>query len=934
MTARRQRKRSTSQDSSQPSAAERYRQAMDRNRYEKTERAQFAHTYDFEFDDFQHSALAEVEAGKNVLVAAPTGAGKTIVGEFALHMALAKQSRAFYTTPIKALSNQKYREFGEQFGTENVGLLTGDVSINGDAPVVVMTTEVARNMIYSGKDLTDLGAVVLDEVHYLADRFRGPVWEEVIIHMPDHVQLVALSATVSNAEEFGDWIDQVRGGCSVIVSETRPVPLYQHMMVGRRLYDLYTPDREGHHVLHGKINPQLRHAISEDRGIQSRSFHESERGLAGGRRMRGSRPRRRRISKPEVIITLERANLLPAIFFIFSRAGCDDAVDAVVSAGVTLTTREEQMQIAAVVDEAVATLSAEDLAVLGIAKWSAALEAGVAAHHAGLLPVLKETIEKLFSAGLIKVVFATETLALGINMPARTVVLDSLRKFNGITHVTLSPGEYTQLTGRAGRRGIDVEGHAVVVHGFDIEPEEVASLASKRTYPLVSAFRPTYNMVANLAANGTLVQAREVMEESFAQFQADRKVVGLARDARKAKEHMDELDGTFECELGDAKEYFTARDDLTRLQKETARRRSIARVHEVEKDILKLTIGDVISLPGRKRPTDAVVTRGPRQGRRGPSVQVVGADGVIQQATADLMPKGVSIVGYMRLRKNQLRRPGRFKAAISSDLRKMRRSGQLGHARRKKVRIPKHIKSQMHRLESQVRNHPVHKCPDRDLHAQNARAWLTARRDYLRLTDRVEKQTSSVAQRFDKIADVLERVGALHDGEITGAGEVLRGIYGEKDLVIALAIRAGIWNELNSAQLAAVVSTCVFEPRKDHDPDTDIPEGPYGALARALHDTELVLNNINRAENDAQAPTTEPLEYGIVSAIYWWVMGDSLSTAVQASDLEAGDWVRWCRQVIDALGQISSMAPAPLRNTARMAQDAIRRSVVALAEAS
>ncbi|MBS6101958.1 MAG: DEAD/DEAH box helicase, partial [Actinomyces sp.] len=363
------------------SAAERYRAAKKRNEYARTARAQFASQFDFELDDFQRAALEIVEEGRSVLVAAPTGSGKTVVGEFALHMALRRQQRAFYTTPIKALSNQKYLEFVAELGSENVGLLTGDTSLNADAPVVVMTTEVARNMIYSGTDLTDLGAVVLDEVHYLADRFRGPVWEEVIIHMPSHVQIVALSATVSNAEEFGAWIDQVRGGCSVIVSEVRPVPLYQHMMVERKLYDLYQPTREGGHALRGKINPQLRHAIARSQGIQSRSPHEAVRGLAGGRRMRGAGRRASRVSKPQIVISLEQAHLLPAIFFIFSRAGCEDALDAVYSAGVSFTTRQEAQEIAAVVDEAVSSLSAEDLGVLGIARWAAALEAGIAAHH-------------------------------------------------------------------------------------------------------------------------------------------------------------------------------------------------------------------------------------------------------------------------------------------------------------------------------------------------------------------------------------------------------------------------------------------------------------------------------------------------------------------------------------------------------------------------
>lgn len=916
------------------SAAERYRAAKKRNEYARTARAQFASQFDFELDDFQRAALEVVEEGRSVLVAAPTGSGKTVVGEFALHMALRRQQRAFYTTPIKALSNQKYLEFVAELGSENVGLLTGDTSLNADAPVVVMTTEVARNMIYSGTDLTDLGAVVLDEVHYLADRFRGPVWEEVIIHMPSHVQIVALSATVSNAEEFGAWIDQVRGGCSVIVSEVRPVPLYQHMMVERKLYDLYQPTREGGHALRGKINPQLRHAIARSQGIQSRSPHEVARGLAGGRRMRGAGRRASRVSKPQIVISLEQAHLLPAIFFIFSRAGCEDALDAVYSAGVSLTTRQEAQEIAAVVDEAVSSLSAEDLGVLGIARWAAALEAGIAAHHAGMLPVMKETVEKLFAAGLIKVVFATETLALGINMPARTVVLDSLRKFNGIAHVDLSPGEYTQLTGRAGRRGIDVEGHAVVVHGSDIVPEEVASLSSKRTFPLISAFRPTYNMVVNLAAAGTLAQAREVMDESFAQFQADRKLVGVARETRLAKERMKELDHGFECELGDAHSYFIVRDDLTRLQKDSAKLRVANQSADTARAIAKLRVGEVVALPGRKRSIDAIVVHDPRPGRNGPSVQVIGADGRVQIVTADSFPHGVSVLGHMRIKKNHIRRPSRFKAAISSELRAMRKGGRLAEPKRKKMPIPRAVQAEIDRLESKVRNHPVHSCPDRDEHARIARAWLSARRDYLRLADKIEADTSSLSDRFDRIVDVLDRVGALHGEEVTEAGQILRGIYGEHDLVTALAIRSGIWDELTSAELAAAVSTCVFEPRKDHDPEADIPGGPSSALARALRDLERILKDVNRAENDAHAPSTGPLEYGIMPAIYWWVMGDDLASAVRSADLPPGDWVRWCRQVIDALGQIASSASEPLRTNAHTAADSIRRSVVALAEGS
>lgn len=915
-----------------PSASERYAAAMQRNAFERTERAQFAHTFDFFLDDYQLTALERVEAGQNVLVAAPTGAGKTVIGEFALHMAATKQLRAFYTTPIKALSNQKYRELTKRFGDERVGLLTGDVAINADADIIVMTTEVARNMIYAGKDLSDLHSIVLDEVHYLSDRFRGPVWEEVIIHTPEHVQLIALSATVSNAEEFGDWIGQVRGGCSIVVSEERPVPLYQHMMVGRKLHDLYAPDQSGHQQLSGRINPELRSAIAHASGIHSRSTYESSRRLAGGRRMRGDRRQSRRPSRPETVISLDRAHLLPAIYFIFSRAGCDDAVDHVVNAGIRLTNASEREEIVRVVDEAIASLEGEDFAVLGLDRWALSLEAGIAAHHAGLLPVMKETVETLFGRGLIKVVFATETLALGINMPARTVVLESLEKWNGVARVSLTPGEYTQLTGRAGRRGIDIEGHAVVHFSRDIGPDEVSSLASKRTYPLISAFRPTYNMVANLAATGTLAQARQVMEESFAQYQADRTVVGYARDLRSTETRMNELADSFSCSAGDSQEYFGLRDDLTRLQKNAAKRRTLVNQSEVEADLLDLRVGDVIEIPGRRRGIDAVVTRSARRGQRSAYVQVVSADGTIQQVNAAVLTSGVQIVGTMRLRKEHVRKVGRFKDAIAKDLRMMRRRGKLSTVRKRKPRLPKEVQAQIGRLESQIRSHAVHHCADRELHAARAAQWQKARREYLRLSRIIDEQTSSVAKKFDRIVVVLEDLGILHDEDITSAGETLRGIYGEKDLVVALAVEAGIWDGLEPAELAATVSSCVFEPRKDHAPDMDIPGGAQGPVGEALHKTAQILGRINRAENSARAQNTAPLELGLVSAMYWWVQGDSLAAAVHSADLEAGDWVRWCRQVIDLLGQIRSVGSAQLAHTASLTIRLIRRSVVALAE--
>src|SRR5215217_2623562 len=513
------------------SPAERYRASAERRAEAATYLGSFIRTLDFELDDFQRQACKSLQEGRGVLVAAPTGAGKTIVGEFAVYLALQRGLKAFYTTPIKALSNQKFTELTEKYGAEKVGLLTGDTSINGDAPVVVMTTEVLRNMLYAGSAALDgLGFVVMDEVHYLADRFRGPVWEEVIIHLPERVRLISLSATVSNAEEFGDWLQAVRGETDVIVSEERPVPLDQHVLVRGKLVDLF--DSSGLAATN-RVNPELMRMVQSTSGGNPPNW----KGRPTRHHSRGP-GMSERIDRPDVVELLKSKNLLPAIFFIFSRVGCDAAVRQVLSAGVRLTEGWERDEIRALVEDRTRTLKDEDLAVLGYWEWLNGLERGVAAHHAGLLPAFKEVVEELFQRKLLKVVFATETLALGINMPARTVVLEKLEKFNGEARVPITPGEYTQLTGRAGRRGIDTEGHSVIQWSDGLDPQSVASLASRRTYPLNSSFRPTYNMAVNLIEQFGRDRTREILESSFAQFQADRAVVDMARKARQLEESM------------------------------------------------------------------------------------------------------------------------------------------------------------------------------------------------------------------------------------------------------------------------------------------------------------------------------------------------------------------------------------------------------------
>jgi len=495
-------------------------------------REQFVADHPYPLDRFQLHALDLLDDGQSVLVSAPTGSGKTVVAEYAVHLALGEGAKVFYTTPIKALSNQKYGDLRRKYGADRVGLLTGDNSINGQAPIVVMTTEVLRNMIHAEPGrLSDLRFVVLDEVHFLQDRYRGGVWEEVILGAPPSVTLVCLSATVANADQLAAWISQVRGATGVVIETHRPVELKDLFVVGDRL-------AERIHLLptfvDGRPNPEvvkLDELIARP-GTGRRSV-SGPRPLAGGRRpttpgvgSRSGRPQLYRPRRAEVVDRLADEHLLPAIYFVFSRAGCDESVRHCLEDGLRLTTPDERQRIRAILESYVDPLTDEDLAVLGYPRYMAGLEAGIAAHHAGMVPPFREAVEACFAEALVKVVFATETLALGINMPARSVVIEEVTKFGGSGHQELTPGEYTQLTGRAGRRGIDEIGYAAVLcspfHTFD----DVARIAGGRPRALSSSFRPTYNLAVNLVRRHSREAAYTLVSSSFAQFLSDEDLAG------------------------------------------------------------------------------------------------------------------------------------------------------------------------------------------------------------------------------------------------------------------------------------------------------------------------------------------------------------------------------------------------------------------------
>jgi ATP-dependent RNA helicase HelY len=801
-----------------PSAAERFAAAKARKGTPLVE--EFAGGLSFDLDPFQREACAVLENGKSVLVAAPTGAGKTIVAEFAIFTAMRhRNEKVFYTTPMKALSNQKFQELVAEYGADAVGLLTGDTNINSQARIVVMTTEVLRNMLYADSALLgNLSYVIMDEVHFLADRFRGAVWEEVIIHLPRAVRMVSLSATVSNAEEFGDWLQAVRGDTEVIVSEERPVPLEQHILMRTKLIDLF--DSSGQVATH-RVNPELvEMARYGGRTLSSRQTKD-----VGRYHSRGGRQESLRMDRADVVRLLDSKNLLPAIFFVFSRVGCDAAVRQVLRAGVHLTQKPERLEIRRIVDERCRTLLDEDLAVLGYFDWLEGLERGVAAHHAGMLPAFKEVVEELFQKKLIKAVFATETLALGINMPARTVVLEKLEKFNGEARVPITPGEYTQLTGRAGRRGIDTEGHSVIQWSDGLDPQSVASLASRRTYPLNSSFKPTYNMAVNLIDQFGRDRTRDILESSFAQFQADRAVVDLAQKVRQQQASLDGYAKSMACHLGSFTEYSSMRRELSDLEKKGAGR------------------ADVEGRGDRER----------------------------------------------RLR-------------------------------------------QLDALRKRLKQHPCHVCPDREQHARWAERWWKLKRQTDQLTAEIRNRTGAVARIFDRVTDVLLRLDYLESEagvvRLTPPGRMLRRIYGERDLLVAESLRRGLWDELDPPALAAMAAALIYEPRRDEGQPSD-RNLPHGRFREAFEATSDLWSDLDDLERDNRLPGSEPLATGLCLAMYHWAKSGRLITVLSEADLAAGDFVRWTKQTIDLLDQLSVVADSPIGATARSALDAIRRGIVA-----
>ena len=898
----------------------------------------FGEAYGFGLDDFQIAGATAIAEGRSTLVAAPTGAGKTLVGEFAVWWSLQRGGKCFYTTPIKALSNQKYNDLVERYGPDQVGLLTGDNVVNGEAPIVVMTTEVLRNMLYEGSStLGGLYAVVLDEVHYLADRERGAVWEEVIIQLPRSVQLACLSATVSNAEEFGAWLRSVRESCDVVISERRPVPLEHSYAVNDRLYPVFKSggkqagkgatdrakarNQAAREALSGVPNPDVI-MLERQAGTSNRV---SRRGRYQASSMKLRPPRR-----SDVVRELQRRKWLPAIYFLFSRAGCDDAVQQVLRDGVSLTAPREREAIRRIIDDRTAAIPGDDLEVLGYGPWARALELGVAAHHAGMIPLFKETVEALFVRGLLKVCFATETLALGINMPARTVVIERLEKWNGQSHELLTPGQFTQLTGRAGRRGLDTVGHAVVLYQRDIEFFTVASLVGRRTEPLRSSFAPSYNMAVNLLRTRSRLDAEALLAQSFAQYQADQRVAG---EERRIAENRRALDGyaaeNLHSELGDFEEYWELRREQSRLESQGARDRKAQQTELITVGLARLREGDVVAVPrgrGKPDPVAVVDANGWRGKGKPPLISVVDLDGRLRRIGPREFDHPPVKVGWVRLPDAGNPRQDRYRRAVASALRRV--DVPDAAPRRKPVAVDD-LTKQLDDVRRRMRAHPVHRDPL--LHEMEvwARRHDELQADTEKLERSVRRRTGSLVRQFDRILGVLIDLGYLTDDtdpRPTEQGMVLASLYAETDLVLAEALRAGLLDDLGPADLAAVVSSFVYETRSKEIPPVRFPTE---AVRETLGKIVKIWEDVVEREEGASLPSTRLPDAGFGEPIWHWVSGADLDDALTGSEMTAGDFVRAAKQVNDILRQVrDATSGTTLSDTAHAAAKAIMRGVV------
>lgn len=859
--------------------------------------------FPFELDEFQQQAIAALNAGRSVVVCAPTGSGKTLVGEYTIHRALRRGGRIFYTTPLKALSNQKLRDFREEFGAENVGLLTGDVSINRDAPILVMTTEIFRNMLYGtpigevGTSMAGVEAVVLDECHYMNDRQRGTVWEESIIYCPPEIQIVALSATVANSDQLTDWLNLVHGATELIYSDFRPVPLQFYFGNPKGLFPLLDHNLK-------QINPRLKPKNK------------------GGAKGKGGRP-----ESPNMTYVLEQLwqrDMLPSIYFIFSRRGCDKAVEDM--GDLSLVNEQEAAQLKVRIDEFMARNPDA-----GRAGQVEPLYRGIAAHHAGILPAWKGFVEELFQLGLVKVVFATETLAAGINMPARTTVISTLSKRTDRGHRLLNASEFLQMAGRAGRRGMDATGYVVTLQTPFEGAKEAAYLATSAADPLVSQFTPNYGMVLNLLQTHTITEAKELVERSFAQYLATLYLRPQQQAITELTSELTKLD--IQLAPVDAKAIASYEKVSERLKEERRLLKILqtqsedVQTNEIARALLDAPPGILLFLKGKHvpvpTPIPAVLISKERGRGQSPYLVCLSADNRWYVVTTgdvigwNALTKAIAIGSIqapaeLSLKPGQVRRgtletePLAF--LIPSDV---------------EIEIAPEVQAQQQVVETlaeRLEEHPLREWgnPANLLKRHNRRFVL--QEEINERQDQFRANQAHHWQEFNNLIEILRTFGCLQDVKPTALGQAAAAIRGDNELWIGLALMSGEFDNLDPHHLAAAMCALVSEtPRPDSWTNYQTPAPVIEALS-GLRGTRRQLFQLQRRY---QVALPVWLEYELVGIVEQWALGVEWTELGANTSMDEGDVVRMLRRTVDILSQIPyvpNLADSLKRNAVRAIQ--------------
>ncbi|MDX2229099.1 MAG: RNA helicase [Leptolyngbyaceae cyanobacterium bins.349] len=860
--------------------------------------------FPFQLDEFQQQAIAALETGHSVVVCAPTGSGKTLIGEYAIHRALAQGNRVFYTTPLKALSNQKLRDFRDIFGAEQVGLLTGDVSINRDAPILVMTTEIFRNMLYGtpigevGTSLTGVEAVVLDECHYMNDRQRGTVWEESIIYCPRDIQLVALSATVDNSDQLTDWIHQVHGPTELIYSDFRPVPLRFHYCMPKGLFPLLDDSNK-------RMNPRLKPKAGQAGRPGKKSPRQESPGLAF------------------VLSQLQQRDMLPAIYFIFSRRGCDQAVANLGDA--SLVNEAEAKSLKQQIDDFL-----ERNPEAGRSHQIEPLYRGIASHHAGILPAWKGLVEELFQQGLIKVVFATETLAAGINMPARTTVISSLSKRTDLGHRLLNASEFLQMAGRAGRRGMDVLGHVVTVQTPFEGAREASYLATAKADPLVSQFTPSYGMVLNLLQTHTLDEARDLIERSFGQYLATL----YLKPQQEAIANLEAEFAQLEAQIGSVD--WDALAQYEKLQERLKEERRLLKIlqHQAEdvraQDMAMAlafaVAGTFLTLknPRSSNPEDllpAVLVAKTAGAGQFPYLVCLGQDNrwyvTMVTDVVDLraeIPRLAAVDHLtpppeMPLKPGQSRKGNEETNAIAQ---------RIPNAPPLATAAPE-VHTQLQRMqavETELHNHPVHQWGNRGTILKRQKRMQAIQEELRDRRDKLDRQSHRYWEAFLDLIDILQHFGGLEGLIPSVLGQITAAIRGDNELWLGLALASGELDDLAPQEFAAACAALVTEvSRPDSWTHYDAPP----AVEEALGGLRSIRHRLFKQQRRYQVVLPIWLEYDFIGLVEQWALGVEWTELCENTSLDEGDVVRILRRTLDFLSQIPHVPHLP---------DAVKRNAI------